>query len=56
MTAKAVRGAARLTDMAALPVLDDGVRIGYEGSISQGRRQCRLGLGLYQDERGVNGC
>ena len=52
MTAKAVRGAARLTDMAALPVLDDGVRVGYEGSISKAGDNADWDWGLYQDERG----
>ena len=52
MTAKAARGAARLTDIAALPVLDDSVRIGYEGSISKAGDNADWDWGLYQDERG----
>ncbi len=49
---KAARGAARLTDLSALPVLDDSVRVGYEGSISKQGDNADWDWGLYVDEHG----
>lgn len=49
---QAARGENRLTDIEALPILDDGVRIGYEGSISKAGDNADWDWGLYQDEQG----
>ena len=46
------RGAARLTDIAALPVTDPGVRLCYEGSIDRGQGNRDWSWGVYRDARG----
>lgn len=49
---KAARGAQRLYDLAALPVLDDSARVGYAGSISKKGDNADWDWGFTTDERG----
>ncbi len=49
---KAARGAARLTDVAALPVYDPGARVGYVGSIDPFGFNVDWNWGEVQDENG----
>ncbi len=49
---KAARGAARLSDIAALPVYDPGARVGYVGSIDPSGYNADWNWGEVQDENG----
>ena len=49
---KAVRGAGRLTDIRAIPVLDPGARMGYVGSIDPSGGNADWNWGEVQDENG----
>ena len=49
---RAARGAARLCAVDALPFIDGGASVGYEGSISKTGDNADWDWGMYQDERG----
>ena len=49
---KKARGLARITDLAALPVLDYGSEIKYEGSISKTGDNADWDWGMYRDQNG----